>query len=354
MKKVLVVLIAMTFVFSVYGCGGGKGGKPLVSVGGTKITEGDLDFLAVINPRLKAQMISEFGRKKILDNLVEQELLYKAALKEGLDKDKNVKDKIDIYRKVIISQALMDKKLEESARKYYDEHKSEFEKIKISHILIKENDGKKKRGEKETLDIANKAKERIEKGEAFDVVAKEISEDEGTSKRGGDLGLVAKDEARLTRRGYAPLLEKAFTMKVGEVGGPIKTEDGYHIITVTKGAEVVPFEEASQGILFKIRANARNDILKELKEKFKVTYLTPEAEPKAPTEETPPAGTQPGTPPEGVKAPDAAPEGQGAAQPQPAAEQPPVKKGTIKLNPIHGGPKEATPPPKPPEKAKKK
>jgi len=217
--------------------------------------------------------------------LVEQEVLYQASIKEGLDKDQDVQNKIDIYKKVIISQAYLDKKLQDAARKEYDDKKDEYEKLQLSHIYIPFKTDKNKnvkRSEKEALDLANKTKDRITGGEEFVVVAKEMSEDSMTKNRGGDLGFASKNEARLTRRGFGPVIEKAYTMKVAEISGPIKTEKGYHIITVTKGAELQPFEEAAQGILFKIRTNERTNILKNLKEKYKVTYEGAKKEVKKP------------------------------------------------------------------------
>lgn len=314
MKKVLlsVVMIAVALAFA--NCGG-QSGKALVTVGGAKITEGDLDLLGNINPNLKAQLASEFGKKKILDNLVEQELLYQASMKDGLERDPAVRDKIELYRKVIISQAYMDKRLNDTAKEYYDAHKDEFEKLRLSDIVIMfkkdDKDNKVKRSEKEALDLANKAKERIVKGEDFASVAKEVSEDPSSKARGGDLGPVSKGEPRFARQGFEAVLDKAFTMKVGEVGGPIKTEDSYHVITVTKGSELQPFDEALQSVLFKIRAKARDDIMADLRNKFKVEYLTEkkaeeaEAKPAAPQAEQNAPQAVPGAE---QKAPEAKPE----------------------------------------------
>ena len=81
---VLVACLTVCFVASfLFSSCSGKG-KMLVTVNGTTITESDLDFLSTINPRLKMQLNTPFGKKQILDNMVEQELLYQAALKRGL------------------------------------------------------------------------------------------------------------------------------------------------------------------------------------------------------------------------------------------------------------------------------
>lgn len=332
MKRIFLVSAVLIAVVSFFGCSGGKKGTVLVTVGGEKITEGDLAMLPAVNPRLKDELATEFGRKKLLDNLVEQELLYQASLSEGLDKNTDLKNRLDILKKIIISQAYLDKALKERARKVYEGNKAEFEKIKLSHIYIpfKTDDADKsvKRDEKQALDLANKAKARIEGGEKFEDVAIQVSEDTMTSKRGGDLGFASRNEPRLVRRGFGSLLEKAFAMKVGEISGPMKTEKGYHIIILTQGAEVQPFEAAEQVILTKIRASARNEILNELKEKYKVSYLTAKAEAKAEAKTETKAGT-PATAGTDVKA-VVKPEGQTKPEIPALKEKPEEKSGGAK------------------------
>lgn len=335
MAAVLVVLAALA------GCGDGtSSGKVLVDINGDKITEGDLNFLGDVNPRLKAQISNPAGQKRILDNLVEQEVLYQQAVKEGLNRDSKVKAKIDLYRKVIIAQSLVDSEIEKAAKKYYDTNAEEFKKLKLSQIMVKyaspeemknakKNPKEKLHGEEEALKIANELKAKIDKGEAFDKVAAEGSEDVATKSRGGDLGLVSKNDNRLTSRGMGPILEKAYEMKVGEVAGPIKTSKGYHIITVTRGVEPESFDEAKEAVMFKVRGDARNDLMAKLKKESKISYPEEEKikeEAKKATE----LAKKPGEAPQAAKAAEGAAvpgTGPGAAKPaeatakaEPAAE----------------------------------
>ena len=276
-----LVLLASCFVFIV-SCSGG--GKTLVTINGKNITESDLDFLSTINPRLKMQLATPFGKKQILDNIVEQELLFQAATKKGLQRDAAVKAKVDLYKKVVIAQSYIETEMERSAKDYYEKNKGEFEKLQFAHVLVKfvqpEKDKKAAPKPKDkvartkdaALKIAGDIKKRIDAGEDFAKVAKEMSEDTISKNNGGDLGRASKNEQRLERRGYGPLLEKAFAMQVGEVAGPIETQEGYHIITVIKGVEQQPFEEANQAILFKIQGDERTRLMSELKKNAKVVY----------------------------------------------------------------------------------
>ncbi len=321
MKKVsLLVIVALSFTL-LASCGGK--GKSLVSINGKDITEGDIDFLGGLNPRIKMQLATPFGKKQILENLVDQELLYQAALKKGLQRDAGVKAKLDLYKKVVIGQSYIENTTEKAAKDYYEKNKPEFEKLQFADIVIKFDQPKEAelsekgkpapktekvtRSKEASLKLANEIKARLDKGEDFAKVAKEVSEDPMAKNNGGDLGKASRTEQRLERRGYGPLLEKAYTMQVGEIAGPIETKDGYHIITVTKGAELESFDQAEQAIMFKIQGEERNKIMAELKKDAKIVWpgeekkkeAKPEAKAPAKPESTAPAGgaTPPPPPP---------------------------------------------------------
>lgn len=330
------VLALALFTIAAYsaGCGSSvSSGKVLVEVNGDKITEGDLTFLSDINPRIAQQIASPEGKKKILENLVEQNLLYQAAVKEGVNRDPKVKAKADLYRRVIIAQAMVDNEIDKSAQKYYDDNQDEFKKLKLSQILISFGESKDKKDKKEkvrseddALKLANEIKAKLDAGANFEDLAKEYSDDQLTKARGGNLGLVAKNDKRLAARGYEPVLEKAFEMKVGEVSGPIKTQDGYHIITLTRGIELEPFEEAKQAILFRVRGEARDKLLADLKKDSKVVFVDKEMAPGAVGGGTIPEAA--GSPPTIKVVPEG--EAMPAPSPVPAEKKAPVVDEAVK------------------------
>ena len=86
------------------------------------------------------------------------------------------------------------------------------DKIKCTHILV----------EKQSQALA--VLERLKKGEKFAELAKELSIDTGSGKRGGDLGYFGRG------RMVKPFENAAFKLSIGEISEPIKTEFGYHII----------------------------------------------------------------------------------------------------------------------------
>jgi len=85
-------------------------------------------------------------------------------------------------------------------------------KIKCSHILVSK--------QSEALAIL----ERINKGEKFGKLAKELSIDSGSAKKDGNLGYFTKGMM------VKPFEEVAFKLQINEVSQPVKSEFGYHII----------------------------------------------------------------------------------------------------------------------------
>jgi peptidyl-prolyl cis-trans isomerase C len=86
------------------------------------------------------------------------------------------------------------------------------DKIKCSHILVNK--------QSEALSII----ERLNKGESFDKLAKELSIDKGSGKRGGDLGFFGRGVM------VKPFELAAFKLEKNQISEPVKTQFGYHII----------------------------------------------------------------------------------------------------------------------------
>ena len=89
------------------------------------------------------------------------------------------------------------------------------DKIKCSHILVNK------------LSEALSLIERLKKGESFDKLAKELSIDKGSGKRGGDLGFFGRGVM------VKPFELAAFKLEKNQISEPVKTQFGYHIIKRT-------------------------------------------------------------------------------------------------------------------------
>jgi hypothetical protein len=128
---------------------------------------------------------------------------------------------------------------DDAARRYYDENRDDLERACARHILFfTDQEG---RTEDEAEQLASEARSRILAGEEFADVATEVSEDTGSAIQGGSLGCQA-------RGAYLPEFDEAvFTQDVGDVGEPVQTSVGFHVILVEERG-VPSFEEAEDQI----------------------------------------------------------------------------------------------------------
>jgi peptidyl-prolyl cis-trans isomerase D len=145
---------------------------------------------------------------------------------------------------------------DQEIQQYYDEHKNEFgtqEERHAEHILITKKDDET---DEQTKARAEAVLARVQGGEDFATVAKEVSQDNGTAQQGGDLGWIGPGMLA------GPFEDALFAMKVGEVRGPVKTDFGYHIIRLSeiRPSKLQPLDEVRDKVLEQLR-NDRADSL---------------------------------------------------------------------------------------------
>lgn len=119
------------------------------------------------------------------------------------------------YRQIIRAAVLKDK-LQEALG---EETPKVAEQAHARHILV------------ETEDEAKEVIERLNKGEDFAELAKELSKDTASGLEGGDLGFVPRG------RFVEAVEEPVFTLPVGQVSEPIQSDFGWHVIEVLEREE---------------------------------------------------------------------------------------------------------------------
>lgn len=132
---------------------------------------------------------------------------------------------------VLLSEDELSKKIkvtDDALQAYYQDNKDQFtepEQRQASHILIR-IDGKT--NAEQALKKVQEIRKQIVAGADFAEMAKKYSQDPGSAKLGGDLGLFQQGM-------MVPAFDKAvFSMKVNEISEPVKTNFGYHLIKLTK------------------------------------------------------------------------------------------------------------------------
>jgi foldase protein PrsA len=138
---------------------------------------------------------------------------------------------------------------EDAARAYYDGHKEEFASACVSHILVA------------SREKADDVRGRIGRGEDFAAVAKAESSDSQSAQKGGELGCNITQATEFVPE----FLLAIFNQPVGEVGAPVQTQFGFHVIKVTS-RQTPPYDQVKDQVRQKLSSNGQEKLLTWLQE----------------------------------------------------------------------------------------
>jgi len=217
-------------------------------------------------------------KKEVLENLINRELLYQETQRKEIKIDEatineqvmtlkkrfpseaefktaltkanlsEVAIKTQIVRGLAIEQLIgtyVTKKVTVSGQEiktFYESRPGLFkqpEQVRASHILIKvdpqADEGKRAEAQKKIKEIQQK----LQKGEDFATLAKELSEGPSNAK-GGDLGYFSRGQM------VKSFEEAAFSLRPNKVSDIVETKFGYHLIKVIekKPQTTTAFEDA--------------------------------------------------------------------------------------------------------------
>jgi len=142
---------------------------------------------------------------------------------------------------------------DEEIKKFYLENQSRFqtpEERRASHILIPAaataSPEEKAKAKALADDLFKQVKANPKK---FGELAAKFSKDPGSAEKGGDLGFFGRGLM------VKPFDEAAFSMKVGDIAGPVETQYGYHIIRLDaiKATQSTPLEAVKPQIEAELR-----------------------------------------------------------------------------------------------------
>lgn len=241
MKKKLTIIISLAVVIIAAGAIYlfTKKDNYVAKVGDVKITQEALD--KALNTQYGATIATTLVQNEVIDQEAKKEKVtvstkeiqaqidtmatqygsedaLEAALKSSNMTMTDLKDNIKTYVK---ASKMITKTLDTSdatLKAYYKANKDTFKveaQVKASHILV---------AKKAT---ATKVKKLLDDGGDFTKLAKKYSTDTSNKNDGGNLGYFKSADM------VEEFSTKAFSMKKGEISGPVKTEYGYHIIKVT-------------------------------------------------------------------------------------------------------------------------
>lgn len=243
----------------------------LATVDGVQITESTFQKEAQnLPPAVRPLVATPSGRAQFVDSLIVRELLLREALRRGIERRPEVRDRLEQARRSILLETLLRDVSDNAAqvsdnavRTYYEKNKAEFaagERVRVRHIVFAKKDVAEI--------IARKAK----KGTPFKELM-QISQMAGATA--ADLGLIE-------RGAYDKEFEKAvFGAPANSIVGPVKTAYGYHVIQVLdkRPAGVPPFEEVKDKIAAELKETtvrgAFDNLVTGLKKQAAIHVTTP-------------------------------------------------------------------------------
>ena len=240
-------------------------GEVLADVNGLKVGEKAFKAAAARKVPADGKALSESEKQEVLKRLVDEKLLYQAALKEGLDRDPKVQKVMvnTLLREAVYAKVKNGDFTDEVLQQYFDENQDEFvvpEKVQIKRILVKAS------GDKDDATAKAEA-ERLHAEVSADVtkfadIAKASSEGP-YKRRGGDVGFVPADG----KPGLdEAVVAEAFKLSVGDMSGVFKTDEGYNFVLAANKRDKVErtFQQMKGSVLRKVK----NEKLKSLYDSY--------------------------------------------------------------------------------------
>lgn len=234
-------------------------------VNGQPITEADIDAALVGMGAKGERYNTPDGRKMVLEQLINKKLFLADAAKNLYEYDPQFKAEFQKLKEDMLANFAIAKAVDgvrvtdEEAKKFFEENEKDLnagESVSASHILV------------DSEEKANEIKAEIESGAvSFEDAARKYSSCP-SSEQGGALG-------EFTRGQMVPEFDEAcFSMKVGELRGPVKTQFGYHLIKLNDKKEATPlkYEDIADQIKQKLLTDKQQAAYRSKVNQLKILY----------------------------------------------------------------------------------
>jgi peptidyl-prolyl cis-trans isomerase C len=208
------------------------GADTVATVNGTAISRNLYNYYikGALQGKADPASLTQQQKDEALDNLVRAELVVQQADKNGLTKDPQTADLIELSRMNAIQQAFSENFVKEN-KPTDDELKKEYDlqvaqlphtEYHVEHILVA------------NADAANSLVAALGKGAKFEDLAKKSSSD-SSKDQGGDLGWQTPD------RMVKPFSDAMVALKPGEYTHvPVQTQYGWHVIKLVDTRPLTP------------------------------------------------------------------------------------------------------------------
>jgi peptidyl-prolyl cis-trans isomerase C len=270
--RIVLTRISLILLFvSIAGCS--RGGKVLASVGSAEVTRAEYERkLTEVSPEYQSYLMTPAGRRQFFDILVREKLMLAAASDSPVVRSSDFRTEMDrfdaeqqqrqkehreyVLTRMWIEQLRKDGVIASSDAEvdaYYQKHPKE---VTVRHILLG--------GPEEAKVLV----QQLRAGANFKALAKAKSMDAETAASGGEVQPFMYGEL------LPQLADVAFTMKVGETAGPVRSEFGYHIVR-KESEKTLPKEQARDRIRRLLEKKKLDQHLEGLRPRYPVRILDP-------------------------------------------------------------------------------
>ena len=130
--------------------------------------------------------------------------------------------------------------------------------VRVAHVLVRMSPSANEAGQKAAQERINKAYTRLQKGESFETVCREVSDD-ATSRTAGGV-LPPFEPGR-----WVPAFEEAaFTLtQPGSYTKPVRTNYGWHIIKLVERKPLESYSTLSPSLRQRVMTDTRADVLRQ-------------------------------------------------------------------------------------------
>lgn len=265
MKKIRVIVIASGLVFFSQ-VNLAADFEFVASVNGVPISKGLLE-LNVKGAITQGQKDSPELRQALKEELINRELISQAAIKDGLEKNIDLPDQIAQLKQTLLLQAYLENHFQKNPitdvklREEYDKQKkllgdnANAVQYKVSQIILPSEAG------------ALAVIVRLQKGESFSKLAKELSIDNVSKEQGGSVGWI------LPQQILRPIADVMVNLNKGAISNsPIQVQGGWVIIKVEdkRSIKLPSFEEAKNQLRQALVQQYLADSVKRLRETAKI------------------------------------------------------------------------------------
>ncbi len=223
-----------------------KSAEPLALVDDVAISADD--FQARFKKYLEStgQRDNILTRKRVLDNMINEQLIYADIRRQGIDQLPDVRDRLRTIEEEALALRYAKHLIVDSLKVTPVDLAKEFSRYKVRvharYLYAK------------SVEEAEDLKRRLDAGATFEALAKEVFRDPGLAGNGGDLGFFGWGEME-------PALEEAcYTLPVGVNSAPVRLKIGWAIVRVERRIDTNPL--ASQGDFATVQEKLGDAIVK--------------------------------------------------------------------------------------------